>query len=313
VLPIVRSCVLAGVVWAQAGGAVTDGTALVERGVELRLAGNEAQALALFHEAEKIERTPRLLAQMALAEQSLGHWRDAEVHLREALARKDDVWIAKQRAALEDALAIIERHLGTLELLGGDGGDVLVDGRPEGKLPRERPLRLEVGRHRVEVRKEGAFAFVRDVEIMSETNARETVTLLPIPRDADGAQHGSEATAPGTRAPQSSPHRVLGWSLIGGAGAGGVVGVVSLLTSNGHAHDYNADASCTGRPGQSEACSSNASAARDWRAVSIASFAIAGALAIGGVIVLWRSPATSARLQLVPGPRSAEVGLSGSF
>lgn len=304
--------VLAG--WTQIGAASPDWTALVERGVERRLAGDDAQALILFREAERMARTPRLLAQTALAEQALGHWREAELHLREALASENDGWIVKQRDALDGALSTITRHLGTLELRGGDGGDVFVDGHPEGKLPRDRPLRLEIGKHRVEVRKAGTFPFVRDVEITSETAARETVTLTPggawlgdaAPRDA--ARRDAAPTAP------ISTHRVLGWSLVGAGLATSTVAVASLVASNRSAHDYNADPRCTGRPGQPETCGSQASSARDWRMVSIASFATSGALSVAGVaVLLWKSSSTPVRVQLAPGFRSAEVGLSGTF
>lgn len=319
VIGIVQSSALAGLLVAQVSGGAPAWDGLVQRGVELRLAGDEAQALVVFREAERAARTPRLLAQMALAEQSLGHWRDAEAHLLEALASRSDAWIVKQRDALDTALVTIRRHLGSLELLGGAGADVFVDGRPEGKLPRERPLRLEVGRHRVEIRSESAFPFARDVEIASDTTARETVELSPLPHEPDAGKREREAagtTAPVVaRAPtQAGSHPWLGWTLIGGGAGIAVFGVASLLASNGRARDYNGDPTCTGRADEPASCAAAATASRGWRIASGASFAAGGALVTAGVVVLlWRSSAAPVRVQLAPGKGGAQLDLSRSF
>lgn len=315
---VVKAGVLAGWLVAQVGGGGSSWDALVQRGVELRLAGDEAQALVVFREAERTAKTPRLLAQMALAEQSLGHWRDAEAHLVEALASKSDPWIVKQQDALDAALVTIRRHLGSLEILGGSGAAVVVDGRPEGKLPRERPLRLEVGRHRVEVRNEGFFPFSRDVEITSDTTARETVELSPLPRAHEGdrpEQRAGGSAVAGPQAPsQTGGHPVLGWGFVVGGAAAAVLGVAALLTSNERARDYNADSTCTGRADEPDACTSAAGAARDWRIASVGSFAVAGALATAGVVILlWKSPAAPVSVQLAPGPRSAQLDFTRRF
>lgn len=313
---VVGANVLAGWLVAQVGGEPSF-DAKVQRGVELRLAGNEAEALAAFEEAARTEKTPRLLAQMALAEQSLGHWRDAEGHLLEALASADDAWIVKQRAALEAALDTIRRHLGSLELAGGSGAYVFVDGRPEGKLPRTGPLRLEVGRHRVEVRGEGSFPFARDVEIASDTIAREAVVLSPVPRgpdpsrpDREGAGALSVAPAP----PPTSAQRAIGWSLLGGGAASSVLGVAALLASNERARDYNADPACAGRAGEPEGCAAASDAARSWRVASVVSLAAGGALVAAGVVVLvWRPSGAPVRVQLAPGNGVMQLSLSRLF
>ena len=122
----------------------TDWDARVERGVELRLGGDEEHAMTLFREAAQTRTSPRLLGQMALTEQSLGLWLDAEAHLVLALGSSSDPWIDKHRDTLEAALVTIRSHVGSLEVRGGHGALVFVDGQAKGTLPLERPVRLEV-------------------------------------------------------------------------------------------------------------------------------------------------------------------------
>ena len=65
---------------------------------------------------------PRTLAQIALAEQALGRFVDAEAHLREALAA-DDAFIRRHRRLLETARTEYERSTGVLPLEGDEYDD----------------------------------------------------------------------------------------------------------------------------------------------------------------------------------------------
>src|SRR5262245_7061850 len=67
---------------ADKGGEVE---ALIKSGVSLREQGKDEAALREFQRAHELSRAPRALAQIALAEQALGRWIDAEAHLEEAL------------------------------------------------------------------------------------------------------------------------------------------------------------------------------------------------------------------------------------
>src|SRR5690606_27678118 len=88
--------------------------ALIERGLELRRERRDAEALALFQRAYERSRSPRALAQVALARQALGRWFEAERALMEALAAEDDPWIASRADLLRSALASIREHLAYL-------------------------------------------------------------------------------------------------------------------------------------------------------------------------------------------------------
>jgi Tfp pilus assembly protein PilF len=70
-----------------------ESNAAIARGVQLRQAGNDDEALAEFRRADQLMPSPRTKAQIALAEQALGQWVAAERDLRAALSTADDPWI----------------------------------------------------------------------------------------------------------------------------------------------------------------------------------------------------------------------------
>lgn len=255
---------------------------LIAKGVELRERGKDEEALALFKRAHAKSATPRARAQVALAEQALGMWIDAERDLSAALGAANDVWIAKHRAALEGALATVKRHLGDLEVRGQDGAEVYLDGVRLGTAPG--PFRVEAGRRMLEIRARGFVSTTRGVEIPAAGIARETVALVAERTKEAPGEPPAPAAEP--NAPKTSSQPILGWSLVGAGGALVVVGVVALLVRQGIVNDYNA--SCPGLgAAQPEGCNDQVSSARTWLTVSIASFAVGGVVAtVGGVLVL---------------------------
>jgi hypothetical protein len=74
------------------------------------------EALSAFKEAHRLAPSPRTAAQKGLAEQAMHLWIPAAAHIRLALEVGDDVWIKKNRVFLEEAVAEIEKHIGTVSL-----------------------------------------------------------------------------------------------------------------------------------------------------------------------------------------------------
>ncbi len=68
--------------------------------VELRRAGQDAEALPKFEEAYRLSPTPKAAAQLGLCLQALGRWSEADARLSEALKAKDDTWVRKNRDIL---------------------------------------------------------------------------------------------------------------------------------------------------------------------------------------------------------------------
>ena len=160
-LPCIAGIVLlAGVARADPA---SDAEALISRGLELREKKKDDEALALFRQAQKTAPSPRARAQVALAEQALGMWVPAESDLTAALATESDPWISKNRAALDGALGVIRKHIGSLEVRGAEKAEVFVDGHRIGTGAG--PYRVEAGRRTLEIRQPGFQATSRTVEL----------------------------------------------------------------------------------------------------------------------------------------------------
>ena len=81
-----------------------------------------------------------------LVEKALGRWAEADRHLTDALKGGQDPWIHKNLTVLEKTLAEVKRQVARIEITGEPvGADVLVNGRPVGKVPLPHPVRVNAG------------------------------------------------------------------------------------------------------------------------------------------------------------------------
>lgn len=284
----------------QAGRALAapddaDADALIARGVDLREHGKDDEALAVFKKALAKAPSPRARAQVALAEQALGLWVPAENDLAQALAADGDAWIAKNRAALEGALAIVRRHIGSLEVRGTEGAEVLLDGVRLGALPSAAPFRVEAGKRTLELRAKGFHPTARSVEVPAGGVARETVALVALAADggAGGVIGGAgDGTRGGDDAGRSDPgrgQRLLGWAFAGTGAALLVTGGVGLLVRKSIVDDYNE--SCPGLGAAQPAdCDDKVESARTWLTVSLVSLVGGGVFALGGLTLVATAP-----------------------
>jgi hypothetical protein len=204
---------------------------LIRRGVAEREQGRDQAALELFGQAFDRYHTPRAQAQMGLACQALGRWGEADGHLSAALASTADPWITSNRRVLEQALAVIGQHVGTVEVLSNvPGTEILVDGRLVGQLPLRRPLRLSGGQAMVQARAEGYVTAQRPVSVVPGQLTRESFTLLPVPRDATPPPPPPPAyvEAPAPVGPPPPTFLQSRWTFVGAAAATAVVGGLAL-------------------------------------------------------------------------------------
>jgi len=174
-------CCVLSVVSSQRDAAAADPEDLIRRGVELRRHEKDADALVLFQQAYELNKSPKAMAQVGLAEQALGKWGAADRHLRAALQASDDGWVVKHRKTMEDALGAIGQHVGRLDVRGGPAGaDVRVDGELIGKLPLGAPFAVTAGGVTVDVRAEGYVPSQRATTVPIGMLIRETFELQPV-------------------------------------------------------------------------------------------------------------------------------------
>lgn len=255
VVVVLATVALTGLV---ARAVADDVEAIVKRGVELRKEGKDREALAEFQRAAQIDRTPHVVGQMGLAEVAMGIWPAAQEHIQEALDHGKDPWVGKNRVVLETTLAIVETHLGTLEIWGTpSGAELVVDGKPVGTLPQAKPVHVVVGAVTVTVQAKGYQSVSRTLQVISEQLTRENVDLAPLPKPSvdlavkdaqpptgppslsgDHPANGGTLVGQGAALVADTPaenqplvKRWWFWTVVGVVLVGGVVGAVTLLGS----------------------------------------------------------------------------------
>jgi hypothetical protein len=266
--------------------------ASIRKGLDLRQKGQDEEALKEFRRAYELSKSARALAQIALAEQALGRWLEAESHLNEALTHTQESWIGHNRKHLDQALNEIQGHLGSLELPGdAKEGTVKVDGVQVAVLPLTAPLRVPAGTIALEVQATGYLPFVRTVAVPARGLAREPLVLVavapaakPLPPEPVPPPLGVTAKSGGEESPVRS-----GWGARQTVGA--IVGVVALgslgtgiafhLTHESRAKSYNSHG-CTPAAGLSPSdCQSLYDGVNSAQYIAIAGYA--GAAVLGGL------------------------------
>jgi len=215
-----------------------DADALTKEGLSLRRQRRDADALTTFLRAYALQPSARVLAQVALAEQALGRWVDAETHLRSALTAADDPWIESHRQVLGVGLADIQTHLGWLEVDADvPGAEVWVNGARIGAVPLSRALRVESGSVLIELRATGYASALRRTSVDAGETAHESVHLVPIevsqpgPASSVSAASGAELAHSTPSPPETQTHavatkRALRLASLASFGAG-AVGIVA--------------------------------------------------------------------------------------
>ena len=259
----------------------------LQKGVELRKQGRDVEALEEFREAYKDDKSFRVRAQVALAEQALGHWLEAERGLLFVLAADDDPWIAERRKALQEALESVRSHLGWLIVESNvPGAELRIDGVKASLLPSVDPLRIVTGTHLLEVSARGATPVRRSVEVQGNARTREAFELHLAIAPANEA----------TESPRTAlkPHESRSLSLSTGtlatASSVGLLlatGATALIIREINVAKYNDASLCVvGALSREERCGSYRDAANAFGYVAIGAFAGATVVGIGAGILL---------------------------
>ena len=278
--------------------------ARTKHGIELRRLRRDADALDEFRRAYTLEPSPRLLVQIALAEQALGRWVSAEADLLRALGADSEPWIARQRALLESELVTIRAHLGWLEVsVDAPHAEVWVNG----SRADARPLRVEAGSLLVEVKAEGYTSARQETSVKAGERARLDVHLAPLPAPSARAA----APSPKNHAlAGSSGTRSAGFIFLGAGAAALAAGAyfgVRTLSVKG-----DRDAHCSGQMCDATGVALDGEA-RTLALRSTAWFLAGVGAAGGGAVLLWVS--RSRRLEVDPevGADRAGIRVGGAF
>jgi serine/threonine-protein kinase len=177
-----------------------DVATLLRRGVQLRREHRNAEALDVFARALALSPTPRVRAQVALAEQAVGRWIEAERDLDAALSSDQDPWIAKNRAVLEEARGVVEQRLSWLTVeVATPSAEAELDGQPvpcgvetrvlarssilkvraAGYVPEERSVTLQPAQHLQQRFELSAVAPVATVALVAPEAPAAVAPLAP--------------------------------------------------------------------------------------------------------------------------------------
>ncbi len=276
----------------------------VRRGVELRRLGNDEAALAEFQRAQAVEASPRILAQIGLALQALGRWPEAEEATLAALSDDSDAWVEEHRELLRESLAAAQHHLGWMIVDCNVGGaELLINGRPAGKLPLDGPVRVIAGEVVLQVKANGYEPVLRKIDVLEGSRAREAVTLVqsqpPSVTDRDPASAGPPIRAPLAKAPATvlpldlgnSRRMTVGWVTFGVGGTLAAGGLAAAAISAVYTARYNDDSRCFVWPQtRDQRCGADRGIVETTRVTAIVALATS-AIAVGaGAFLLATTP-----------------------
>jgi hypothetical protein len=195
--------------------------ALIEEGIALRRAGDDQAAAAAFERAYAASPSPRGAAQLGLARQALGRWVDAHARLTEALAASGDAWVDRNRAALEQALAVVQGEVGSVQILvsGAPEPDVhaTVGGREVSPWPMTAPMVVVAGEEAIEVTAPGFRTVRRDVRVRPGQLSRVSIELVPEASGGGVGSTGAGSTGAGSTGAGSTGAGSTGASMDGTA------------------------------------------------------------------------------------------------
>jgi hypothetical protein len=228
---------------------------LHKEGIALRRQHRDAEALAVFERALALDGSARTRAQVALAEEALGLWVEAERDLSSALAGGQEPWFQQHRDDLKVALDAIRARLGSLDLTCNAGSSqIWINGWQKTDWPSSSDARVVAGDVQIEARAPGFVTQTRTIHVAAGERANAVFQLAELedtsgPRatasteSARPAKAAAVSTRGAPRAPSDLAHGVAFASLAGGLvlAAGGSV---ALAIRNSNAAIYDDDSRC---------------------------------------------------------------------
>jgi hypothetical protein len=151
-------------------------------GNDLYKDGRYKEALLEFDAAYGLSGRPAALLNVGDCQRQLNAYVDAYQTYQAVLARHGAQLSGADKAAVQKAVEYLEGHTGLLAVAANvDGAEVLVDDRVVGRTPLAAPLRLDVGSHKLLVRKDGFDPFTppADLQLLSKQIVKVDAKLVP--------------------------------------------------------------------------------------------------------------------------------------
>jgi hypothetical protein len=217
----------------------------IEKGLQLRRQREDARAIEYFRRAYDARPIARNRVQLALAEQAVGRWIEAEADLSEALKTAGDAWIDRHRDKLAEGLETIRDHLGWLRVDAQDGVEIWLNDNRVGVLPMD-GIRVIASTVQLELRGRDLQGQRQTIEVKPRETLRLIIPLAPVGKGADAQLPPAEVGATSRDAyPQpSSGRRTAGWITLGAGGLLLTQAVVAEVVRTQAVAHYNDDAAC---------------------------------------------------------------------
>lgn len=212
--------------------------------------GDMAEAERLFAEAFALRKSSDIAANLGQAELEQQKYRAAAEHFQWALANLLPSASDAQRRAVETGLAKSRAEVATLRLdIKPEGADVLVGELNVGRAPIASGVYVDPGEVIVAVKREGFIAIDKRVMVAKGTEQAVEITLVPkddsatsaaaAPARVDSGLKTDVTTTTGadSLAGTSRKSLVPAYVATGVAVAGGVTGLVLLLSANSKSNE----------------------------------------------------------------------------
>lgn len=281
---------------------------LLARGIQSRQEGEDGKALELFRQASALDPgNARVLAHLGATYHALGRWVLAHTYLTRALEQREDGYIQRHRAELEEALATVGGHIGFFEVNGApDGAEALINGQLVATLPMSRPVPVIVGSYLLEVRFKGHYTLGRPITVSQRMLTREEVELAP--HRLGAAPEASAAAVPRPAVddePSTGAAPWVPWLLGGLSATATVTSVIAWQRREHYAERWNDDSACVGiGVSREERCGDELDRGKQAETVLWVSGVAAGVFAAGAVITAigWSddAPAQTAAVRCAP-------------
>lgn len=147
------------------------------QGNELRKAGNWAGALELYLQSRELAPSVPNTQNAAVCLSELGRYDEALEMYERLLAEFRDELDPENKKIIAEETARLRAKTGSVDVSSNVGGQLVIDGRPRGKLPLVAPVRVLPGTRSVRVIKSGYAPFSRDVPVTVGQTVRVDAAL----------------------------------------------------------------------------------------------------------------------------------------